>query len=141
MVHLHNLQRRYIFSEQELQSFVQKLLRAFHKKKGISLVFMNDRRIHEYNRQFLNHDYPTDVISFPLEDEQDDLLGEIFISTETAAREAEERNILLEEEVIRYVVHGCLHLFGYEDKESSAQKEMFRVQEKWVKKFFHERRV
>ncbi|MEK7484128.1 MAG: rRNA maturation RNase YbeY [Planctomycetota bacterium] len=135
-IHLTNFQRRYLLSEPQLTRFAQTLLNAYHQRGDLSIVFMNDRRIHLYNREYLQHDFPTDVLSFSLGDEQDSLIGEILISTETAKREANQRQISLEEEVIRYLVHGFLHLMGYEDHQESLRKQMFRIQERWVKKFF-----
>lgn len=91
----------------------------------ISLVLTGDSEIHRVNRDFLGHDYPTDVISFRLDDESSGqgidgtsttkLEGELVISLETAARAAADAGWSLESEVVLYVVHGLLHLCGYDD--------------------------
>ncbi|MFN5867565.1 MAG: rRNA maturation RNase YbeY [Candidatus Kapaibacterium sp.] len=79
----------------------------------VSVVLVNDRRIRAMNVEFLNHDYATDVITFPLDDEAVD--GEIYISVETAARQANEYNVSFKQELLRLVIHGVLHLLGFDD--------------------------
>lgn len=79
----------------------------------VSVVLVNDRRIRAMNVEFLDHDYATDVITFPLDDEAVD--GEIYISVETAARQAKEYNVSFKQELLRLVIHGVLHLLGFDD--------------------------
>jgi rRNA maturation RNase YbeY len=79
----------------------------------VSVVLVNDRRIRAMNVEFLNHDYATDVITFALDDEAVD--GEIYISVETAARQAKEYNVSFKQELLRLVIHGVLHLLGFDD--------------------------
>lgn len=86
----------------------------------ISLVLTGDAEIHQINVDFLGHDYPTDVISFLLNDEEaaghaTRIDGELIISVETAERSANEHGCSLAAEVVLYVVHGLLHLCGYDD--------------------------
>lgn len=101
----------------------------------ISLALTDDAEIHRINREFLEHDYPTDVISFalPIEDSlpansanppSSRIDGELVISVETAAREAAAQGWSLESEVILYVVHGLLHLCGYDDQIDAARRQM-----------------
>lgn len=82
----------------------------------VSLAVVDDATIHQLNRQFLDHDYPTDVLSFPLEDEPPRLLGEIVASAETAARAAAEVGWSAADELLLYVIHGALHLAGHGDQ-------------------------
>lgn len=97
----------------------------------ISVALVDDRTIHEINRQYLQHDYPTDVISFLLDCEIPanthsglrktprgrglSIDGEIIISTETAKRTAPNFNWTPQDEAVLYLVHGLLHLVGYDD--------------------------
>lgn len=102
----------------------------------ISLVLTDDTEIHRINREFLGHDYPTDVISFRLDDDQPQvtngaavasrLEGELIISLDTAARAAGVERWSLESEVVLYVVHGLLHLCGYDDLTEDARSIMRR---------------
>lgn len=97
----------------------------------ISIALVDDRTIHEINRQYLQHDYPTDVISFLLDCEGGSntkvkerktprgrglsIDGEIITSTETAKRNASNFNWTPQDEAVLYLVHGLLHLVGYDD--------------------------
>lgn len=83
----------------------------------LSLAVVDDAKIHEVNRQFLAHDYPTDVITFELgeDPETGGRSAEIVVSAETAKRIAGESGTDFASELILYVVHGCLHLVGFDD--------------------------
>lgn len=83
-----------------------------HKKSEVSIILTDDKEIHELNRQYRNIDKPTNVLSFELGD--DILLGDIYISLDTVMREAKELNITVEEHTAHMVVHGVLHLLGYD---------------------------
>jgi len=80
----------------------------------VSIAIVNDRTIHRLNRQFLEHDYPTDVLSFALA-EPPHLEGEIVASIDTACREAAAAGWSTEDELLLYAVHGALHLVGHDD--------------------------
>jgi len=92
----------------------------------ISLAVVDDATIHELNRRYLQHDYATDVLSFLL-GEQDDLLeGEVIVSADTAAAVAERFGWTLDNELLLYVIHGALHLVGYDDQDADSRAEMRR---------------
>lgn len=84
---------------------------------NISVALVDDPTIWQLNRQHLAHDYPTDVLSFLLDQESDWLEGEIIASTDTAVREAAAFGWAPEHELLLYLVHGTLHLIGYDDCE------------------------
>jgi probable rRNA maturation factor len=90
----------------------------------ISLAFVDNPTIHRLNQRYLNHDEPTDVLSFPLSDPgAKKLAGELVIGVEVAKAEASRRGHDVQAELALYVIHGLLHLCGYDDhKESDAQK-------------------
>jgi probable rRNA maturation factor len=83
----------------------------------INVVLVNSDTIQQFNRDFLQHDYPTDTISFPIEKRQSDghLEGEVLVCTEVAKERSEEFGWTAEEESLLYVIHGMLHLIGFED--------------------------
>ncbi len=83
-----------------------------HKDSEVSIVLVDDSEIHELNKNYRGVDKPTNVISFELGD--DVLLGDIYISIDTALREAKDENIALENHVAHLVVHGVFHLLGYD---------------------------
>jgi probable rRNA maturation factor len=90
----------------------------------VSIAVVDDEMIHELNRQFLDHDYPTDVLSFALEDDPPRLEGEIVVSLDTAERCASEAGWSMDDELLLYVAHGALHLAGYGDKTPEDAAEM-----------------
>ncbi len=94
----------------------------------VSLAVVDDPTIHAINRQHLNHDYPTDVISFVFDRDGDCLDGEVIVSADTARGAAAELGWPAENELLLYVVHGTLHLAGYDDQSDSDRQEM-RVRE------------
>src|SRR5437762_13908992 len=96
----------------------------------ISLAFVDNATIHRLNKQYLDHDEPTDVLSFPYSAANAKKLeGELVIGVEIARDQASERGHGTEAELALYVIHGMLHLCGYDDKSAAAEKEM-RVREK-----------
>jgi len=89
----------------------------------INVVLVDSYTIQQYNRDFLQHDYPTDTISFTTEYLRDEghLEGEVLVCTEIAKERAEEFSWTAEEELLLYVVHGMLHLIGFEDATPEQQ--------------------
>ena len=117
-----------------VKRLVRRTLRSERSKKsGVGVLFTGDAGIRRLNKKFLRHDYATDVISFGLGEEKS--LGDLVVSVETARRVSRELGIGFREELARYVVHGTLHLLGYEDKKKKDRKKMFTRQEAILKKF------
>ncbi|MBI3823861.1 MAG: rRNA maturation RNase YbeY [Planctomycetes bacterium] len=95
------------------------------KDYEISLAFVDNSTIHRLNKQYLDHDEPTDVLSFPYSAANAKKLeGELVIGVEVAKDAAAERGHDVQAELALYVIHGLLHLCGYDDKSASAEKEM-----------------
>ena len=91
----------------------------------ISLAFVDNPTIHRLNKRYLDHDEPTDVLSFPLSDPSArKLAGELVIGVEVAHQQAIERGHSVEAELALYVIHGLLHLCGHDDKSDVAAAEM-----------------
>jgi probable rRNA maturation factor len=84
-----------------------------------TIAFVSDRKIRELNRQFRRIDKATDVLSFPT-DEQNEL-GDIAISVQTAARQARENGLTLNEEIAQLLLHGLLHLVGYDHETDNGE--------------------
>ena len=108
---------------------------ALHDLLGCySVVLVDNEQIREINSKYLGRSEPTDVIAFPFEEApltKDDCAGEIIISTQIAASEAQSRRIDVEAEMILYVVHGALHLAGYDDA-TPEQAEAMHQREKEI---------
>ena len=96
----------------------------------ISLAFVDNSTIQQLNQRYLQHDEPTDVLSFPLSEPQAKrLAGELVIGAEVAQTQAAIRGHHVQAELALYVIHGLLHLCGYDDKTDAGAKEM-RQQER-----------
>jgi rRNA maturation RNase YbeY len=93
----------------------------------VSFVLMSDRALLQYNRDFLQHDDLTDVITFPVES-NNGVSGDILISYDRIRENASEFGVSAQQELRRVMVHGLLHLLGHKDK-TKAQREAMRVQE------------
>lgn len=91
----------------------------------ISLAFVDNPTIHRLNKQFLQHDEPTDVLTFPLsEGNAKKLAGELVLGVEVAKAEAGERGHDVQAELALYVIHGLLHLCGFDDKSEKLALKM-----------------
>ena len=103
----------------------------------ISVAIVDDPTIRDLNRQYLEHDYETDVISFVLDWNEDTgaLLGQLIVSTDTAATLAEDVGSTMQEELLLYVIHGMLHLVGYDDKQPTAAIEMRDAEKEYLSRF------
>jgi len=115
---------------------VRDIARAVLEGEGVndyelSVAFVDKPTIHRLNKQYLDHDEPTDVLSFPYSGAgAKKLEGELVIGVEVAKAEADERGHDVQAELALYVIHGLLHLCGYDDKSPGAEKEM-REQERY----------
>ncbi|MDD2556848.1 MAG: rRNA maturation RNase YbeY [Desulfuromonas sp.] len=100
----------------------------------LSILIVDDAAIQEINREYLQRDHPTNVISFSQQEGEmlggpDTLLGDVVISAETAARDAAEAGIEMFDELVFLLLHGILHLLGY-DHERGTQAEVERMEAK-----------
>lgn len=97
------------------------------------MLVTDDKGIRDYHRDYMGDDTPTDVISFALGEKA--YLGDIVVSAETARRECARYGVRARGEFERYVVHGVLHLLGYDDVKKKDCAEMHRRQERHLKEF------
>jgi probable rRNA maturation factor len=107
-----------------IAGYVRRVLR---KKKvrnaAIGIVFVDSRRCRTMNREYLGHDYVTDVMSFPLES-RPRLEGEVYVNLDRARTQATEYGVSTANEVARLVIHGTLHLIGYDDRKPADARRM-----------------
>jgi len=112
------------------KGWFEKLFVAIEEIHGqlpqLSIALVDDAKIIELHGEFLGTPQPTDVISFPLEDNE----GEVVVSVETAAREAERLKCSTPDELALYVLHGVLHLMGFDDKEAGTREKMIAAEKK-----------
>ncbi|OOB83486.1 rRNA maturation RNase YbeY [Flavobacterium columnare] len=101
----------------------------------INYIFCDDEYLLQINKQYLDHDYYTDVISFDYT-EEGLITGDIFISIDRVKENASSLGVSFEEELKRVIIHGVLHYCGYKDK-SSEEEETMRLKEDEKIKMFH----
>ena len=119
----------------EIKRFLEKVIRNEGKIPGdLFFIFTDDKRLIIINREFLKHDYFTDVIAFNNSDTET-VNGEIYISAETVKRNSGLYNVGYFEETLRVMIHGVLHLCGYEDKDANRKKIMTSRQEAILNEF------
>jgi len=104
----------------------------------IAFIFTDDNFLREINRSFLEHDYNTDVITFDLSGESGKIDGEIYISTETVKQNAVLYKTLFYEEIKRVMVHGILHLAGYDDVNKKDRIQMRKMEDYYLEKYSEE---
>ena len=113
----------------EVIDWVKRVAACYGKRCGdISYIFCDDERILEVNRAFLQHDYYTDIITFDTSDypesPKDAISGELYISVDTVRANAEEYGSTFPEEMHRVIIHGVLHLIGFDDHEPEDIQQM-----------------
>jgi len=101
----------------------------------VSILLTDDEEIRDLNRRYRNRDKPTDVLSFPMRDLVGDrlILGDVVISVETAARKASEEGRSLEGTVVHLLIHGILHLLGYDHEKGGREEEEFFSLERFLR--------
>lgn len=101
----------------------------------VGIVLADHAAVHALNRDFLGHDWETDVVSFPLhEDGEAGIVdGEVYVDLDTAAERAPEFGTTFEDEARRYVVHGLLHLLGYDDATDDERAAMRSLEDRYLR--------
>ena len=126
-IQIANRQKRRRVPLKRLQRTARILIDALKRPDAeLSVLLVDDRRIAQLNREFLDREGPTNVIAFPMQEGRfaelhPTLLGEVVISVDTAAAEAERAGIAFERRLFELLVHGVLHLCGYDHEHDRAQ--------------------
>lgn len=117
------------FPKREISAWIKRVAELHNFKVGdVSYIFCSDEKILEVNKQYLQHDYYTDIITF--DDTQEHTInGDIFISIDTVKSNAEELKIPFDKELRRILIHGILHLCGQKDKAPKDKAEMTRKED------------
>lgn len=107
----------------KIKRWIQQTVASESKKTGdINIIFCSDEYLLEVNKQYLEHDYYTDIITFNYN--TDKINGDLFISLDRVADNANQNNVPRETELLRVIIHGVLHLLGYNDKTAKEEKEI-----------------
>lgn len=118
-----------------LKGFIEKLFKKEGKKlRSINYIFCSDEDILKINKQYLKHDFYTDIITFDLS-ESDEIVAEVYISTERVRENAKSLDTSFVSEIHRVIFHGALHLCGYGDKTKSEKVEMRKREDYYLNSY------
>lgn len=134
-VSLSNRQRDRKVDTRALRVLVQQVQAEAGQSAELGIHLVGARRSAALNQQFLGHEGPTDIITFDHGSTPERVCGELFICVAEAVRQAREFGTTWSEEVRRYVIHGILHLRGYDDLEPGARRVMKREENRLVRRF------
>ncbi len=126
-------------NKRKLRLYLEKV---FLKEKkhiaSVSYIFCSDNYLIRINKDFLKHNYYTDVISFNLAESKGKIQGEIYISVDRIRENAAKERVPYREELHRVIFHGTLHLCGYEDKKREEILKMRKKENMYLKKYFEQ---
>ena len=150
-VSVYNAQKKVKISVWKCRERAGKILRLLAKTKkhrltpatAVNFRFVDNAEIKKWHRNFLGDPAPTDVMAFSMREGRrlkspEEALGDVVISVETARTQARQFGKTLDEELTLYMIHGVLHLLGYDDLRPSQKKVMDRLQFSLLKKVMHE---
>jgi probable rRNA maturation factor len=122
MIEVVNRQRHFKVDTEAWTTFATRVLAAIgNGESSATIAFVSDKRIRELNRQFRGIDKATDVLSFRADGPDELNLGDIVISTETAATQAKENGLSFDDEIAQLILHGLLHLSGYDHETDNGE--------------------
>ena len=120
-----------------LKLFIEKLFLLEKKKLGnLSYIFCSDEHLLSINKNFLKHDFYTDVITFDLSPSKNEIEGEVYLSVDRIKDNAKQLGVSFIEEMHRVIFHGALHLCGHKDKNKADEQQMRSTENKYLKQYF-----
>ena len=128
MIEVVSRQRKKKIDTQAWETFAARAAEAIGQSgSSATIAFVSDKTIRQLNRQFRGIDKATDVLSFPADETDESNLGDIAISVETAAAQAKENGLKFDEEVAQLILHGLLHLAGYDHETDNGEMNNFEL--------------
>jgi probable rRNA maturation factor len=122
-------------SSRKILKLIEKVIREYRKPSGsLSFILLSDEELIKINKEFLQHNYSTDVIAFDYSN-NDILDGEIYLSLETIKNNSLNYKVSLRNELIRVMIHGTLHLCGFNDYTDDEKERMRILENEWIVQF------
>lgn len=136
-IQFHFLEAATLRQRTDLKAFIHTLFKQEKKKLGsLSYIFCSDEYLLGINKQYLNHHFYTDIITFDLSASPSLIEGEIYISVDRVKDNAQNFNASLKQELHRVIFHGALHLCGYKDKTPREEALMRKMEDKYLSLYF-----
>lgn len=134
-----NLHRAYNLNERYAQNLAAKILKIINRERSaeLELIFLDDKSIRKFNKKYKLENRATDVLSFKIDRRdfgQKLFLGEIMISLDTAFKNSKLYGTGFAHEIVLYIIHGILHLFGYDDERAADSRKMVKKQNRILDK-------
>lgn len=120
-----------------LKSFIERLFIDNQQKLlSLTVIFCTDNYLLDINKQFLNHNYFTDIITFNLAEDENTIEGDIYISADRIRDNATTHNVSIKSELHRVIFHGALHLCGFKDKSRTDKINMTTAENTCLQQYF-----
>lgn len=120
-------------NESKISDWIKAVIEDNNKNlTTLNFILTSDEEVHRINKQYLQHDTYTDIITFPMS-EKDVIEGDIFVSIDRIKDNANKLNVTFENELHRVLIHGVLHLIGYDDKTPDLKSEMRKAEDNCLK--------
>ncbi len=133
---INNFNKDYNFQTLEIKKIISDISHLENQNiESINLVLSTDLHLNELKKKYFNKDHLTDVITFNLEDDKSFIDGEIYISMDRIIDNSNHFKCDLNDELKRIIIHGVLHLFGYQDSSQKAKDKMTSLENYYMKKF------
>jgi len=135
--YIHNYYVKYNYDNRSLEKKAIDLIKVIIKNESIALgnvniIFCNDEQILEYNKKYLSHDYFTDIVTFPYP-EENYCDADILISLDSVLRNSKKFKTIFEKELCRVIIHGILHICGYNDSDTTGKLKMRKKEDIYLK--------
>lgn len=135
-IQFHFLSSCTLKNRQRLKKFILSIFRKENQPlASLAVIFCNDPYILSLNQKFLNHDFFTDILSFPLSDPDQPLIAEIYISVDRVRENARSFDSTFKEEIHRVIFHGALHFCGYKDKSRQDKRRMSQAESQYLEDY------
>lgn len=136
MIEFHFNDVEFILETEKVSDWIVSVVESYNNEiDELNIVFCTDEYLLEMNKEHLQHDYYTDIITFPYQD--DPISADLFISYERVQDNAITYKVSTEHELLRVIIHGILHLLGFSDKKEEDQLKMRELEEEAISKFYN----
>jgi len=134
-VEVTNVSGKPALSRRVVEKMVRAVLRGEAVRRGhLAALFVDRRTIQDLNARFLRRRRPTDVLTFPLSEDASRLEGEIYVCVDVAREQARRYHVSIRQELARLLIHGVLHLLGYDDRTAAQRKIMQAREDRYLEK-------